>query len=119
MTDEKNTNWENLPDRLRYLMKTLNVKQKDFAAVCGVSENYISMLVNGRRKSISEPLCRLICQMYGISEVWLKDGLGELFDVSESKSSELLRERLSEVMSVMNSQQLQMMLNEAKKQIKD
>ena len=116
---EVTTSWVNLTDRLRSLLRTLKVKQKDFAGACGVSENYVSMLVTGRCKSISEPLCRLICQVYGVSETWLKEGVGEPFDTSEAKSAEQLRGRIAELMENRNSAQLQQMLGEAMKQIKE
>lgn len=109
-------NWDNLPNRLRYLMRTLKVKQKDFAGACGVSENYVSMLVTGRRKSISEPLCRLICQVYGVSEAWLKEGVGEPFTTSEAEAAQQLRGQLSELMETLNSTQLQQMLSDVVKQ---
>ena len=114
---ELTTDWGTLPGRLRYLMKSLNLKQKDFAGACGVSENYISLLVTGRRQGISEPLCRLICQMYGVREEWLKEGAGEPFAMGEAETAEQLRGRLSEVMEGLNSAQLKQMLSEAMRQM--
>ena len=114
---ETSMNWDNFSDRLRYLMRILNVKQKDFAVVCGVSENYISLLVTGRRKNISGTLCRLICQTYGVSEVWLKTGEGEPFDVNMAASAEMLKGRIAEVLETLTPGQLEKLYNETIKQL--
>ena len=111
MTDKKeNMNCSDLADRLRYLMKTLNLRQKDFAEACRVSDNYISMLVNGRRRNISEPLCRLICQTWGISEQWLRSGSGKPFLDEETAAAGKLRERLTCKLEHLDSDQLERLL---------
>ena len=111
MCDGENIiNLDNLPDRLRYLMKKLNVRQKDFAKACGVSENYISMLVSGRRQNISKPLCRLICQTWGIHEQWLLSGSGEPFMNQETAAAARLRSQVSDRLENMNSAQLEKLL---------
>ncbi len=107
---ERSFNWDTLSSRLRYLMRELGVKQKEFAEVCGVSDNYISMLVTGRRDSISEPLCRLICQTYGISDIWLKEGIGDPFFDREAETAARLRQQITDKMDALNSVQLQKLL---------
>ena len=107
---------DTLADRMRYLMKALKVKQKDFAKTCGVTENYISLLVTGRRTSISEPMYRLICQVYGVSETWLKTGSGEPFKGKEEEIKKDLQDKISVIMEAMSSAQLQEILNMAERQ---
>ena len=107
---ERSFEWDTLSGRLRYLMRELNVRQKDFAKVCGVSDNYISMLVTGRRTSVSEPLCRLVCQTYGISAIWLKEGIGDPFLDREAAIAGRLRQELTDRLEGLNSVQLQKLL---------
>lgn len=70
----------NLAARLRRILNETNTKQRNFAKECGISENYVSLLVNGRKKTISETLALLIEQNYGYSADWLITGTGIPFD---------------------------------------
>jgi transcriptional regulator with XRE-family HTH domain len=51
--------------------------QTDFAESVGTSASYISMVVNGRRSSISGPLAFLIEEKYGYSADWMLHNEGE------------------------------------------
>ena len=102
--------WDTLSGRLRYLMRELGMKQTEFAAACGVSTNYISMLVTGRRTGVSEPLCRLICQKYNVNPDWLRTGLGHPYADQEAIEAARLREELSERIDALDSVTLRNLL---------
>lgn len=108
---ERSYGWDTLAGRLRFLLKEKGIKQKEFAEICGVSDNYISMLVTGRRDGISEPLCRLICQNYGIHPLWLREGLGEPYIDQESIDAAYLREQLTDKLETMDSASLRILLD--------
>jgi transcriptional regulator with XRE-family HTH domain len=56
---------------LRTILDELNMTQTDFAESLNISFGYFNMLINGRKKSISQSLALLIEKMYGYSAVWL------------------------------------------------
>ena len=115
--EERTVEMQTLAERMRYLINTLKVKQKAFAQACGVSEDYISLLVTGRRTSISEPMYRLISLIYGVNEVWLKTGEGEPFKKTEAEIRKDLQEKISAITEGMTSAQLQEVLNLIEKQM--
>jgi plasmid maintenance system antidote protein VapI len=53
------------------------MSQTDFAESLNISFGYFNMLINGRRKTISQSLALLIEKMYGYSAVWLLENRGE------------------------------------------
>lgn len=63
--------------RIKYIIKTSNIHQKDFAKACNVSENYVSMLVTGRRTQCSKNTIKQICSLYNVNEHWLETGEGD------------------------------------------
>ena len=52
--------------------------QAAFAAELGLSRNYIALMETGERTP-SDRTIRDICQKYGVDEVWLRTGVGEMF----------------------------------------
>ncbi len=66
-----------LGDRLRIILEERNLKQIDFAKSLGVSANYISLLISGKRGPISDTLAKLIEETYGYSAAWIMTGDGE------------------------------------------
>jgi transcriptional regulator with XRE-family HTH domain len=59
------------------VLKELNINQYEFAEQIGIGPNYLSMIINGKRVSISLSLAKLIQEMFGYSSVWLLEGMGE------------------------------------------
>lgn len=66
-----------LGDRLRIILKERGIKQVEFAKVLGVSANYVSLLISGKRGPISDTLAKLIEETYGYSAQWVMNGEGE------------------------------------------
>lgn len=66
-----------LGDRLHIILKERNIKQVEFAKVLGVSANYVSLLISGKRGPISDTLAKLIEETYGYSAQWVMNGEGE------------------------------------------
>ena len=68
-----------LKDRIRRILHEQHIKQKDFAGDIKVTESYVSNLLNGKRRSISEALALLIEQVYGYSAQWVLTGEGDCY----------------------------------------
>lgn len=66
-----------LGERLRIILNERNIKQVDFAKSLGISANYISLLISGKRGPISETLAKLIEETYGYSANWIMTGNGD------------------------------------------
>jgi transcriptional regulator with XRE-family HTH domain len=69
-------------DRIRRLRKCLGLTQKDFAEKIHLKGNAISMLEQGRC-ALTEQNIRLMRLAFGVSEVWLRTGEGEMFSPTE------------------------------------
>ena len=64
-------------ERINQLRSALNLTQQQFADAVNLSRNYIAMVETGQR----EPGARTIsdiCRVYGVNEVWLRTGAGEM-----------------------------------------
>lgn len=66
-----------LKDRIRLILDEQHMKQKDFAIAIKVTESYVSNILKGKRRNISEALALLIEQVYGYSARWVLTGEGE------------------------------------------
>lgn len=64
----------NLSERIRLILKENHLKQKDLATELGVTESYISAILNGRNSNVSQALATLIEEKYGYSSSWIMDG---------------------------------------------
>lgn len=64
----------NLSERISIVLKENHLKQKELAKEIGVTESYISAIMNGRNLNISQALATLIEEKYGYNCSWIMDG---------------------------------------------
>lgn len=64
--------------RIKQIRLAKKETQAAFAAELGLSRNYIALMETGERNP-SDRTIRDICQKYGVDEVWLRTGVGEMF----------------------------------------
>ena len=64
--------------RIKQIRLEKKETQAAFAAELGLSRNYIALMETGERTP-SDRTIRDICQKYGVDEVWLRTGVGEMF----------------------------------------
>ena len=69
----------NINERFKTMRKELGISQIRLAEELGVSKGLVGLIETGAR-DINEPLIKLICLKYGVSESWLRTGEGEMFD---------------------------------------
>ena len=93
-----------LADRLKWILRESGVRQVDFARSLGISANYVYLLTSGRKRAISEPLARLIEQVYGYPAQWVLTG--ECPGADEAAARELRADLLNRIeqMDVQNLQ---------------
>lgn len=64
--------------RLKELRVHLNLTQQEFADRIGVTRSNIAGYETGKR-SPSDAAVSLICKEFGVNEIWLRTGGGEMF----------------------------------------
>jgi DNA-binding CsgD family transcriptional regulator len=60
--------------RVSKILREQKLKSVDFARTLGISANYVSLLINGKKTMISQPLARLIETTYGYRAEWILTG---------------------------------------------
>lgn len=68
-------------ERIKAVRKTVGISQTEFGKRIGISRDAVNNIENGRLKKPEqkEPLYRLICTEFGVSEQWLRAGEGDMF----------------------------------------
>jgi transcriptional regulator with XRE-family HTH domain len=64
--------------RIKQVREILNLSQAKFDRSISVAVGYIAKIELGDRK-VQERIIKLICVTHGVSELWLKTGVGEMF----------------------------------------
>ena len=65
--------------RIKEIRKAQGLTQQAFAEELKISKGNIVSYETGRRNP-SDGIVSLICNKYGVSEEWLRDGIGEMFE---------------------------------------
>lgn len=65
-------------ERIKELRKKLNLTQQEFASRIDVSRNTVATYELGRSTPNNSAIT-LICREFGVSEEWLREGVGEMF----------------------------------------
>ncbi len=63
-----------LKERISLIIKENHLKQKELAALMGVTESYVSTLLSGRNRNVSVPIANLIEEKLGYNAQWLLSG---------------------------------------------
>jgi transcriptional regulator with XRE-family HTH domain len=69
---------DTIKSRLKQLRKKLAMTQAEFAAKLGIAQNSYSQIETGKAARTDKNI-RLICYTFGVSEIWLIEGKGEMF----------------------------------------
>ena len=67
-----------LTERIKQVRLSLNLSQEKFGKMVGLTQNYIWM-IEKRSRVPSERTIAGICREFGVSESWLRTGVGEMF----------------------------------------
>ena len=96
-----------LGQRVQIILKERKLKQVEFARALGISANYVNLIVNNKKETISDTLAKLIEECYGYRAQWVLDGSGEKLSANEltAEKSEILKKiqkmSVSEVRAVL------------------
>lgn len=69
--------------RIKEVREHLGLSQTEFGKRLGISRDAVSNLEYNRLKKPEqkEPIIKLICREFGVSETWLRTGVGEPYEV--------------------------------------
>lgn len=65
-------------ERIKQLRKHLGLNQTDFGAKIGIKQTSIANYESGTRVPL-DAVVASICREFGVSEQWLREGIGEMF----------------------------------------
>lgn len=67
--------------RIKQVRKHFGLSQTDFGKRLGISRDAVSNIEYDRlkRPEQKEPIIKLICREFGVDEIWLRTGEGEMF----------------------------------------
>ena len=100
-----------LCDRIKLILKENNLKQKDLAREIGVTESYISAIVNRRNTNLSHSLASLIEEKYGYSSEWVLTGAEpKLKQISKNRSLSELHQKALMQLEKMSDEQVKAVL---------
>lgn len=77
-------------NRIKKIIKDSGLTRRGFAARLEVNEAGLYSQLSGKRK-VSDRLLALICTRFGVSERWLRDGVGPQYaaDIEKTESEQL------------------------------
>lgn len=67
-----------MEERIKELRKSLGLTQKKFADAIGVKQNTVAQYEIGRNPP-TDTVITLICREFGVNEIWLREGIGDMF----------------------------------------
>ena len=77
---------QTIADRLKYLISDLGIKQGDMAKRIGISNPSMSNILS-RKTNASSMTINAICREYGVSYDWLVDGVGDMYDATQTQET--------------------------------
>ena len=80
-------------ERVKQLRTTLDLTQEEFGKKLGVTRSAISYIESGR-SNLTDRMIFLICREFSVNEDWLRDGIGDPFDLPEDETAALVTDIL-------------------------
>ena len=68
-----------IPDRIKYLRKVLNIKQQEMALRLHLQSGSLSDIERKKTRTVTYRVISDICREYSVNEEWLRYGKGEIF----------------------------------------
>lgn len=79
--------------RIKKVRRFFDLTQQAFAERIGLKQNSIALIESGKR-NVSDQTLLAICREFGVSEIWLRTGEGEMMDPrSDDALDNLAREK--------------------------
>lgn len=81
-----------MKERIKEIRKARGLNQSEFGAKIGVAQTTIAGYESGAR-AVSDAAILSICREFGVSEIWLRTGAGDMFEARprEAELAELVK----------------------------
>lgn len=100
-----------LNERISEIIKENHLKQKELAAIMGVTESYVSTLLSGRNRNISVTVANLIEEKLGYNAHWLLSGEEPKYkQISKNPNLSDVHKRVISQLETMNEEQIKAVL---------
>lgn len=100
-----------LKERISEIIKENRLKQKELAALMGVTESYVSTLLSGRNQNISVSVANLIEAKLGYRAQWLLSGEGPKYkQISKNPNLSDVHRRVISQLEGMSDEQIKAVL---------
>ena len=73
-----------MSERIKQIRKGKDISQEEFGNKIGITRSSVSLLESGRNNP-SEQTIKLICEKFGVNELWLRTGQGNLDEKLEGE----------------------------------
>lgn len=73
--------------RIKEIRKSLNITQSDFGKQIGLTQSTINEIEHNRC-NINDRHIISICSRFNVNEEWLRNGIGEMFNIVDKKYEE-------------------------------
>jgi len=93
-------------ERLKILLKELNISQRQFALKIGLDAGYFSRIINGKANP-PERILLLISNIFNVNKRWLENGEGEIFS---TQGVSLAKKQVLEAINTLNDEQVKAVL---------
>lgn len=80
--------------RIKKIRLQMDATQEEFANRIGIKQNTIAVYESGNR-NISETVIKAVCREFGVNEIWLRTGEGEMFNPSDTQVMDSVERILS------------------------
>lgn len=68
-----------MQERIKQARKALGLTQSEFGEKLGIKGNTVTTYETGTRRP-PDAIIISMCKIYGINEIWLRTGIGDMFD---------------------------------------
>jgi len=93
-------------ERLKILLKELDISQRQFALKIGLDAGYFSRIINGKANP-PERILLLISNIFNVNKRWLENGEGEIFS---TQAVSLAKKQVLEAINTLNDEQVKAVL---------
>lgn len=77
-----------MDERLKKLRNALGISQENFGVKIGVTRSAVCNYESGSRP-LTERVIKDICREFNVSYMWIKDGLGDIFEDEDTETTAL------------------------------
>jgi len=78
-SSQKSGSQASLAERLDFLLSNLNINQREFSIRIGFTQSYISLILNGTKKTPSTRFYDAAAREFSVNPEWFRSGNGEVF----------------------------------------